>query len=164
MGELSDRFADLMARMAKSDADLFRTIGQQNATVRQIIDDLTVDDQQPLLIERATQLAATGLLPAEQCELKALKARFGKLADAQLWLEAQIGKAPKKPTWAVIEQTCRQAAWPVVATSGKASSPRAVSAAEIDERLAGLEQRLQIRLQNLESLLQRIAEAVVRDH
>jgi hypothetical protein len=28
MGELSDRFADLMARMAKSDADLFRTIGE----------------------------------------------------------------------------------------------------------------------------------------
>ena len=162
MGDLSDRFAELMARMAKSDADLFRTIGQQNATVRQMVDDLTGGDQQPLPIKQLMQLSVPGLLPADQCELKALKARFGKLADAQNWLEAQIGKAPKKPTWAVIEQTCRQAAWPVMA-SGKASSPRALTAAEIDERLAGLEQRLQLRLQTLESLLQLIAEAVVRD-
>ena len=29
MGELSDRFAELMARMAKTDAELFRTIWQQ---------------------------------------------------------------------------------------------------------------------------------------
>jgi len=48
MGELSDRFADLMARMAKSDADLFRTIGEQNASVRQMVDDLAPTEEAEL--------------------------------------------------------------------------------------------------------------------
>jgi hypothetical protein len=162
MGELSDRFAELMARMAKSDAELFRTIGQQNASVRQMVDELTVIDAPPAASESAVLLPAAGLLPPDQCELKALKARFGKLADAQSWLEAQIGQAPKKPTWAVIEQTFRQGSWPVAA-HGRSVSPKALTAAEVDERLAGLEQRLQMRLQSLESLLRLIAEAVVQD-
>jgi hypothetical protein len=162
MGELSDRFAELMARMAKSDADLFRTIGQQNASVRQMVDELGVAEFPPTPPEGALSLSAGGLLPPDQCELKALKTRFGKIADAQAWLEAQIGKATKKPTWAVIEQTCRQGSWPV-APSGKSASPKALTAADVDERLAGLEQRLQMRLQSVESLLRLIAEAVVRD-
>jgi hypothetical protein len=162
MGELSDRFAELMARMAKSDADLFRTIGQQNARVRQMVDEMGIAECPSMPSEDALSLPSAGLLPPDQCELKALKARFGKIADAQIWLEAQIGKASKKPTWAVIELTCRQGAWPMAA-GGKAPSPRALTAAEIDERLAGLEQRLQMRLQTLESLLHLIAEAVVRD-
>ena len=162
MGELSDRFAELMARMAKSDAELFRTIGQQNASVRQMVEELAVADSPPPASESAVCLPAAGLLPPEQCELKALKARFGRLAEAQSWLEAQIGQAPKKPTWAVIEQTCRQGSWPVAAR-GKSASPTALTAAEVDERLAGLEQRLQMRFQSLESLLRLIAEAVVRD-
>lgn len=162
MGELSDRFAELMARMAKSDAELFRTIGQQNASVRQMVEELALADSPPPASERAVSLPAAGLLPPEQCELKALKARFGKLAEAQSWLEAQIGQAPKKPTWAVIEQACRQGSWPVAAR-GKSTSSRALTAAEVDERLAGLEQRLQMRFQSLESLLRLIAEAVVRD-
>ena len=40
MGELSERFAEVMARMAKTDADLFRTIGQQNNSIRQIAEEL----------------------------------------------------------------------------------------------------------------------------
>ena len=40
MAELSDRFAALMARMARSDAEMFRTIGEQNASVRQLVDEL----------------------------------------------------------------------------------------------------------------------------
>ncbi|MFN5160741.1 MAG: hypothetical protein ACK5IA_02510 [Cyanobacteriota bacterium] len=162
MGELSDRFAELMARMAKSDADLFRTIGEQNASVRLMVSDLTAGDSQPTPTNTPGALPAAGLLPSEHCDLKALKGRFGKVAEAQIWVEAQIGKAPKKATWAVIEQTCRQGAWPVV-SSGKASHPKALTAAEIEERLAGLEERLEQRLQTIESLLRFIAEAVMQN-
>ena len=41
MAELSERFAELMARLSKSDAELFRTLGEQNASVRQMVEDLT---------------------------------------------------------------------------------------------------------------------------
>ena len=44
MGGLSDRFAELMARMANSDADLYRTFGEQNTSVRQLVDDLVPRD------------------------------------------------------------------------------------------------------------------------
>ena len=39
MGELSDRFGELMARMAKGDAELFRTVGEQNAAIRQLVEE-----------------------------------------------------------------------------------------------------------------------------
>ena len=44
MADLSDRFAELMARMAKSDAELFRTIGEQNAGMRRMVKDLEAVD------------------------------------------------------------------------------------------------------------------------
>ena len=65
MGELSDRFAELMARLAKSDAELFRTVGAQNANIRQLVDDLAPAPTPAAL------LASAGLLPPEACELKA---------------------------------------------------------------------------------------------
>ena len=46
MGELSDRFAELMARMAKSDADLYRTIGEQNASVRKLVDEIVPTEEE----------------------------------------------------------------------------------------------------------------------
>ena len=39
MAELSERFAALMARLAQSDAELFRTLGEQNASVRQLLEE-----------------------------------------------------------------------------------------------------------------------------
>lgn len=147
MGELSDRFAELMARLSKSDADLFRAIGAQNASVRQL-----VDDHAPA----AAALPPAGLLPPEACDLKALKARFGKLPEAQAWLEERIGPAPKKPTWAVIVQTCRTGAWPVSAT-GRASAPKSLTSTELEERLTALERRLEQRFDRLEGWLSLLA-------
>ena len=159
MGELSDRFAELMARMAKSDAELFRTIGEQNASVRQIANDLVAVPEAGVKADAtAACLAPAGLLPAEQCDQKALKARFGKVAEAQAWVESQIGKAPKKPTWLVIEQTCRSGSWPLVAGRTTAAS-KGISSEQLDERLTALETKLTQRFDRLEALLLLLAEA-----
>ena len=158
MGELSDRFADLMARMAKSDADLFRTIGEQNASVRQMVDDLAPAPEGIATEPTNAALAPAALLPPEDCNPKALKARFGKVADAQDWIESQIGKAPKKATWLVIEQTCRSGSWPAVAKRA-AASPKGVSTEQLEERLSALETSLSRRFDRLERLLLLLAEA-----
>jgi hypothetical protein len=158
MGELSDRFAQLMARLAKSDADLFRAIGAQNASIRHLVDDFApaTTPAMTAAMTPAAVLAPAGLLPPEACELKALKTRFGKLADAQAWLEERIGPAPKKPTWAVIAQTCRGGAWPESANR-RAAAPKPLTALDLEERLTALEQRLERQLEQrfsrLEALL-----------
>jgi hypothetical protein len=152
MGELSERFAELMARMAKSDADLFRTLGEQNASVRQMVDDLTATADQPQQESAAAgALSAASLLPPEECTLSSLKLRFRLAANAQAWAEERLGPAPKKPTWAVLEQTFRSGAWPA-ASKGQAKAS-AITAAQLDQRLMAMEQRLQERLSNLELLL-----------
>jgi hypothetical protein len=154
MGELSDRFGELMARLAKSDADLFRTIGAQNASIRQLVDDFA-----PVEAPSPAALAPAALLPPEACDLKALKARFGKLVEAQAWLEDRIGPAPKKPTWAVIAQTCRSGAWPAGA-SRSAAAPKSLTSGELEERLTALEQRLEHRFNRLEGLLTLVVTAL----
>ena len=106
MGDLSSRFATLMARMAKSDADLYRTIGEQNAHVRQMVDELVPSDHQPTT-DQQVALQAKPLLSAAECEQAPLKRRFGKVVEAQAWIEEQIGPGPKRPSWAVIVQTCK---------------------------------------------------------
>ena len=158
MGELSDRFADLMARMAKSDADLFRTIGEQNASVRQMVDDIVPAAEDISTAPANAALAPAALLPPEDCNPKALKVRFGKAADAQSWIESQIGKAPKKATWLVIEQTCRSGSWPAVAKRAAASA-KGVSAEHLEERLSAMEASLSQRFDRLERLLLLLAEA-----
>ena len=162
MGELSDRFAELMARMAKSDADLYRTIGDQNASVRQMVDDLVPPDETTSASTKAV-LAASALLPAEECALPALKKRFGKVAEAQAWIEEQIGKAPKKPTWAVIEATCQSGSWPVKAVSSK-TRPKAITEEVLRAQLQSLEQRLEQRLDRLEAMLSLLAQAQLKGH
>ena len=159
MGELSDRFAELMARMAKSDADLYRTIGEQNASVRQMVDDLVPPDETTSASAKAV-LAASALLPAEECALPALKKRFGKVAEAQAWIEEQIGKAPKKPTWAVIEATCKTGAWPVKTTSSGSSRSKGLSETRFEQGLKALENRLDQRLQRIEWMLALLAKAL----
>jgi hypothetical protein len=158
MGELSDRFADLMARMAKSDADLFRTIGEQNASVRQMVDDIVPAAEDISTAPAKAALAPAALLPPEDCNPKALKARFGKAADAQSWIESQIGKAPKKATWVVIEQTCRSGSWPAVAKRAAASA-KGISPEHLEERLSAMEASLSQRFDRLERLLLLLAEA-----
>ena len=162
MGELSDRFAELMARMAKSDADLYRTIGEQNASVRQMVDDLVPPDETASASAKAV-LAVSALLPAEECALPALKKRFGKVAEAQAWIEEQIGKAPKKPTWAVIEATCQSGAWPIKASTTKAR-PKAITEATFKAQLESLEHRLDQRLDRLEAMLSLLAQAQLEGH
>jgi hypothetical protein len=212
MGELSDRFAAVMARLAQTDADLYRAIGAQNASMRLLVDDLAAAVPEsaesgaaasspapttlpaiagpslsgpslaalpPVVLRSgAPQPAAlrlqpaalqpgalqpAALLPPEACELKALKARFGKLAEAQSWLESQLGPAPKKPTWAVIADTCRGGAWPPSARRAAAAA-KGLTAADLDARLSALEQRLrqhaEQRFQRLEAMLSRVVSAL----
>jgi hypothetical protein len=162
MGEISSRFAELMARIAKSDSELFRTISEQNASIRQMVDNLAITQtNQPSLVE-GEQLATTGLLPSELCEAKELKARFGKLVEAKIWIESQIGTAPGRLTWAIIEQTCRQGAWPVL-SKAKTAAKKSLTADELDRRLTIFEQKLEKRLAGLEAMLQLIAEAIERN-
>ena len=158
MAELSERFAELMARLSKSDAELFRTLGEQNASVRQMVEDLTVPataagrDQPPQAV-----LAPQALLATEECSLAALTARVRLVADAQAWAEERLGPAPKKPTWAELEHTFRTGAWPLKAKRTVAGSSTA--------RDAQLEQRLLQRLELLEHrVMQRIdgLEAMIR--
>ena len=156
MGDLSSRFATLMARMAKSDADLYRTIGEHNAHVRQMVDELVPPDNQTTDTQRDV-LPTAGLLPEPECEQALLKRRFGKVAEAQAWIEEQIGPGPKRPSWAVIIQTCKTGTWPAKTTRAAARS-KALTAEELDASLISLEQRLDQRLKRMEAMLLLLAD------
>jgi hypothetical protein len=162
MGELSDRFAELMARMAKSDAELFRTIGEQNASVRQMVDDLVPMPEATPVEASSPTLAAGSLLPTEQCSQQGLKLRFSKIAEAQAWIESQIGPAPKKlSTWAAVEKTIRNGSWAAPAKKAAAAS-KGINPEQLEERLATLEAKLTQRFDRLESLLLLLAESSER--
>ena len=158
MAELSERFAELMARLSKSDAELFRTLGEQNASVRQMVDELTGPaaaaagmNQQP-----TAALGPQALLAPEACSLPALKARFLRVAAAQTWAEERLGPAPKKPTWAELEQTFRTGAWPGK-TGKRGASGAGLQAAQLEQRLLQrmdlMEQRCLQRIEGLEQLI-----------
>lgn len=146
MTELSSRFAELMARLAKSDADLFREVACQNNELRLIANDLV-----PELEKTVPQFPQASLLPLDECELKSLKSRFKKLAAARVWIEQQLGPAPKNPTWAVVQQTVKSGSWPIV--SNNKSTKSALSNVDLDRKLAAMEQRLNDRLDTLQQLL-----------
>ena len=158
MAELSERFAELMARLSKSDADLFRTLGEQNASVRQMVEHLTG----PAAAAAATDAPATAalepqaLLAPKACSMSALKARFRRVADAQAWAEERLGPAPRKPTWAELEQTFRTGAWPVKTRRG-AGGTAAVRDAQSEQRLLQridlMEQRCLQRIEDFEQLI-----------
>ena len=113
MGELSDRFGELMARMAKGDADLFRTVGDQNAAIRQLVDEVAPAEAIGALSE-----SPQPLLPKDQCHPAALKARFRTAAAAHAHLEAALGPAPtKKKTWDHLSSVFTNGAWPAPARS-----------------------------------------------
>ncbi|WP_115018724.1 hypothetical protein [Synechococcus sp. UW140] len=156
MGELSDRFAALMAGMAKSDAALYRTISEQNTHIRQMVDELVPAEENSTTAAR-TALQAAALLPAAECDQAPLKKRFKKAAEAQAWIESQIGPAPKKPTWAVIVQTCKTGSWPAKTTPTRRS--KALTADELDARLIAFERRLDQRLERIEAMLLLVADS-----
>ncbi len=155
MTELSQRFAELMGRIARSDAELFRTLGEQNAAVRQMVDQVLPETG----IEPASApsaLAASPLLPPEDCSSSRLKAQFRTLPPARAFLEEKLGPPPSglgRITWAVVEQTVLTGAWPAgttkAAAAGRGSSGGGAA-------LVALEQRLEQRLGGLDQRLERI--------
>jgi hypothetical protein len=144
MGELSDRFGELMARMAKGDADLFRTVGQQNAAIRQLVEEMAPPEAIGALSE-----SPQALLPKEQCHPAALKARFRTAAAAHAHLEAALGPAPtKKKTWDHLSSVFANGAWPAPARSLSVAGAGRGGVSE--EALAQTEARLLRRIDQLE--------------
>ena len=127
-----------------------------------MVDDLVPPDDATTATASAA-LATSALLPVEECALPALKKRFGKMAEAQAWVETQIGKAPKKPTWAVIEATCQSGAWPIKARTSKAR-PKAITEDNLRTQLENLEHRLDQRLNRLEAMLSLLAQVQLKGH
>jgi hypothetical protein len=142
-------------------AELFRTLGEQNASVRQMVEELTVPAPAAAGIDPRSQpvLATHALLAPDECALKALKARFRRVADAQAWAEERLGPASKKPTWAELEQTFRSGAWPMKVRRGAVGSA-ALRESQLEQRLLQrldlLEQRLMQRFDGLEVLIRAV--------
>jgi hypothetical protein len=149
MGELSDRFGELMARMAKGDAELFRTVGEQNAAIRQMVEEVTPEVPPGAKEAPALNGGPQSLLPKDQCTSTALKTRFGSAAAAHVYLEAALGPAPtKKKTWDYLSTVFESGAWPTRARAPARSGPQLGSVNE--EALSQLETRLLRRIDQLE--------------
>ena len=162
MGELSDRFGELMARMAKGDAELFRTVGEQNAAIRQLVEE-EVAPSVPSGGKEAPALNAgpQSLLPKDQCTPTALKARFGSAAAAHVYLEAALGPAPtKKKTWDYLSTVFESGTWPTRTRSLARSGPEPGSVNE--EALAQLETRLLRRIDQLEERVIELFEQLLQ--
>lgn len=159
MSDLSKRFEALMARMARTDAQLFRTIGEQNAALHRIAEGMEPDATPPALTDQGGRpsvavLAAASLLPKEECSRKQLKKRFRTLPPARAFLEEKLGAPPKgigRFTWALVEQTVTTGQWP--AGKKPSGSPTGKSGGG---GMAAMEQRLQERLERLEQRLERL--------
>ena len=151
MTDLSDKFGALMARMAKTDAELFRTIGDHNRAVTEQVIDLTQEEP-----DQAARLAITPppLLPLEERGESALKSRFKTCKAAFEWIEEQLGPPPtKKKTWSIAVQTVTSGMWEIRATNSKAAS---VSTSQITKTLDQINQRLD----GIESVLELILKAL----
>ena len=152
MADLSDKFGALMARMAKTDAALFRTIGDHNKAVIEQVMDLTTEEP-----DHAAHLALapTPLLPLEERSEAALKGRFKSCKAAFEWIEQQLGPPPnKKKSWSIAVQTLTAGRWQVQATTSKASaiqySQISSSLDQINQRLDGIESVLRVILKALQ--------------
>ena len=162
MSDLSKRFEALMARMARTDAQLFRTIGEQNAALHRIAEDMEPDGTPPALTDQGGRpsiavLATASLLPREKCSLEQLKKRFHTLPPARDFLEERLGPRPKgRFTWALVQQTVETGQWPAGQPSGSHGGKPG------GEDLAAMEQRLQARLERLEQRLERLELLLVQ--
>ncbi len=166
MSDLSKRFEALMARMARTDAQLFRTIGEQNAALHRIAEDMQPDATPPALTDQGGRLsiaalAATSLLPREDCNLEQLKKRFRTLTPARAFLEERLGAPPKgigRITWKVVEQTVTTGQWPAGKTSSSRTRSRSEDLAAMEQRLQAQFERMEQRLERLELLLVQVLE------
>ena len=159
MSDLSRRFEELMARMARTDAQLFRTIGAQNAALHRIAEDMQPEatpaaspGQQGKLSILAP--APASLLPKEECNLEQLKKRFPTLPPARAFLEERLGAFPRgigRLTWRLVVETVERGQWPVRPPSGsRGDKPGGNSA------MTAMEQRLHRRLERMEQRLERL--------
>ena len=127
MAELSDKFGALMARMAKTDAALFRTIGDHNkAVIEQVMDSEA-----------------------------ALRGRFQSCKAAFEWIEDQLGPPPnKKKSWSIAVQVVTAGRWQVQSTTSKAAAIKhsqiSSSLDQINQRLDGIESVLMVILKALQ--------------
>ena len=163
MSDLSKRFEELMARMARTDARLFRTIGAQNAALRKIAEDMEPDGTPEALTgqtESVVALAASSLLPQKECSLNQLKKRFGTLPPARAFLEKRLGAPPggmKRLNWALVQKAVETGQWP----AGEPSSSQGGKSDSRDGAMVAMEQRLERleqRLERLELLLLQVLE------
>ena len=165
MGDLSNRFGALMARMAKGDAELFRTVGEQNAAIRELVEEVAPALPDETKTTAALQAAAQPLLPPEQCNQKALKVRFGSAAAALTHLETILGPAPsKKKTWDYLCSVFASGSWPAPAQAltRPAAGRGGGAGARGEEALAQLETRLLQRIDQLEDRLIAVLEKVLQ--
>jgi hypothetical protein len=165
MGDLSNRFGALMARLAKGDAELFRTVGEQNAAIRELVEEVAPALPAETKTAAALQAAPQPLMPPEQCHQKALKARFGTAAAAHTHLETILGPAPsKKKTWDYLCSVFASGSWPAPAQAlTKPAAGRGGGAgARGEEALAQLEKRLLQRIDQLEDRLIAVLEKVLQ--
>jgi hypothetical protein len=161
MGELSDRFGELMARMAKGDAELFRTLGEQNAAIRQLVEEVAPEVPSGAVETTALLGGPRPLLPTDQCTPKALKARFGSATAAHAYLEDALGPAPtKKKTWEHLSGVFESGAWPARARALTRSATDRGSGTE--EALAELEVRLLRRIDQLEERVIDLVEKLLQ--
>jgi hypothetical protein len=164
MADLSRRFAELMARMARTDADLFRTLGEQNAAVRRMVDEvLPSDGAKPAPTADPPALAPSPLLPIEECSLARLKARFRTLPPARAFLEEKLGPPPAgsgRISWALVEKAFSSGSWPAgkVSSAGRAGGSAAALAAT-ERHLGERFDRVEHRLDQIELLLLQVLEA-----
>jgi len=166
MGDLSNRFGELMARMAKGDAELFRTVAEQNAAIRELVEEGAAALPAETKTAPALQAAPQPLLPPEQCHPKALKARFGTAAAAHAHLEATLGPAPnKKKSWDYLCGVFASGSWPAPApalTRPAAGRGGGAGGARGEEALAQLETRLLQRIDQLEDRLITVLEKLLQ--
>ena len=147
MTELSEKFGQLMARMAKTDADLFRTIGDHNKAVTEQVLNLTTEDEP---VSSVLNLPPQALLPLEERNRDALKERFGSCDAVFQWIEEQIGPPPKqRKSWAVAVAAITEGQWaakPVHQRSTTTSTNTQVlrSLDHIHQRLDGIESVLSV--------------------
>jgi hypothetical protein len=160
MGELSDRFGELMARMAKGDAELFRTVGEQNAAIRQLVEEVAPKDLCAPSEAAALKGAPQPLLPRDQCTQASLKARFRTVAAAHAYLEAALGTAPtKKKTWDHLSSVFESGAWPAPARMLARSGAGRGGVKE--EALAQLEMRLMGRIDQMEERVIKVLQTLL---
>ena len=146
MTDLSEKFGNLMARMAKTDAELFRTIGDHNKAVTQQVLNLTTEDEP---VSSALVLPPQPLLPLEERNRDALKERFGSCDAVFQWIEEKIGPPPKqRKSWAVAVTAITEGQWkskPVPTRSSAISNNQVMRSLEqVHQRLDGIESVLSV--------------------